>query len=81
MVVELVPDLIVLDAEIAGIGDYQAAELIKTVVPEVPIFVISSQNDVSVEKEALSHGADAVFEKNQDLSSLVKNARAVCGLE
>jgi len=78
MVKELVPDLVVL--ELTEIVDLKIVQAIKAVLPEVPVFVITVQNFFSAEKEALSHGVDAVFEK-EDFSSLVTNARAVCGLE
>jgi hypothetical protein len=49
-------------------------------MPDVPVFLVAEKNGVEVEKEALACGIDAVFEKNHDFTSLVMNARAVCGL-
>jgi DNA-binding NarL/FixJ family response regulator len=78
MVKKLAPDLIVL--ETTPSGDFKIARVIKAVLPEASVFMITVQNDLRAEKEALSHGIDAVFVK-EDISSLVVNARAVCGLE
>jgi hypothetical protein len=36
---------------------------------------------VNIEKEALAFGITAVFSKLDDLTTLIANARAVCGLE
>ena len=60
---------------------FEVAEALKLILPEVPLFLVAEHHDLETEKEALSHGIDAVFEKDHDFSSLVKNARAVCGLE
>ena len=45
----------------------------------MPIFLITEKCDAREEKEALSHGIDAVFEKDSELKSIVMNARAACG--
>jgi hypothetical protein len=38
-------------------------------------------SDIDAEKKALSNGVEAVFDKTEDdLSLLLKNARAICGL-
>jgi hypothetical protein len=50
-------------------------------MPEVPVFLVTEQPTVEAEKEALSRGIDAVFEKDHDFTSLVMNARVVCGVE
>lgn len=79
--VELVPDLVIVETEMRPKDGLQIAEAIKVILPETPLFLVTEQPSVLAEKEALSRGIDAVFEKNHDFSSLIRNARAVCGLE
>jgi len=47
----------------------------------LPIFMLTADYDVNIEKEALAFGITAVFSKLDDLTTLIANARAVCGLE
>jgi chemotaxis response regulator CheB len=82
MAIELVPDLIVLEKEIPPMDIFHTAKVIKTALPATPVFLVMDLSSAEAEKKALSNGIEAVFEKNQDdLSLLLKNARAVCGLE
>jgi DNA-binding NarL/FixJ family response regulator len=59
----------------------QLVRKLKGIMPELPIFMMTSENDIDIEKEALSCGITAVFSKLDDMASLVANARAVCGIE
>jgi DNA-binding NarL/FixJ family response regulator len=59
----------------------QLARELKTIAPELPIFMLTAGNDTAIEKQALSCGIIAVFSKLDDLATLVANARAVCGIE
>jgi hypothetical protein len=43
--------------------------------------MMTSENDMDIEKEALSCGITAVFSKLDDMATLVANARAVCGID
>ena len=79
--VDLFPDLVVLGSEMPQIDDFEVAEALKLSMPEVPVFLVTEVLGMEAEKIALSHGIDAVFERNEDLNSLVMNARAACGLE
>ena len=79
---ELLPDLVILEMELPPMEDFRAAMALKLNMPKVPVFLVTEQHSsMEVEKAALSHGIDAVFEKGHDFTSLVMNARAVCGLE
>jgi chemotaxis response regulator CheB len=81
MVVELAPDLIVLEEEMPPMDIFQTAKFIKTALPEIPVFLVMELSDIDAEKKALSNGVEAVFDKTEDdLSLLLKNARAICGL-
>jgi len=83
MAIELAPDLIVLEQEIPPMDIIlQTAKAIKTALPEIPVFLVMDLSDIGAEKKALSTGVEAIFEKTEDdLSLLLKNARAVCGFE
>jgi hypothetical protein len=43
--------------------------------------MLTADYDVNIEKEALALGITAVFSKRDDLTTLIANARVVCGLE
>ena len=78
---ELIPDLVVLETTMRSKDGLRVAEAIKVVLPETPLFLVTKSPSMEAEKDALSRGIDAVFEKNGDLTPLMRNARAVCGLE
>jgi two-component system, response regulator YesN len=78
---QLSPNLAVVDLsmpEMAGLG---LAQKLKAISPALSIFVLTADYDMSIEREALSCGATAVFSKLDDLSTIVANARAVCGMD
>ena len=56
----------------------QLARELKAREPALPIFMLTADYDVDIEKEALALGITAVFSKLDDLTTLVANARAVC---
>jgi DNA-binding NarL/FixJ family response regulator len=71
------PDLLILESRmshdvVAIIGALRSA------FPEAPLFLVTYRPSMQVEKDALAHGVRAVFAKNDGLSSLIMNARAVC---
>jgi len=75
------PNLAVLDFSLPDISGIELARKLKAIIPELPIFVMTADYSVSVEKSALSNGISAVFSKLDDLATLLANARAVCGIE
>jgi DNA-binding NarL/FixJ family response regulator len=77
----LFPNLAVLDFSSADSCGLQLAQKLKSITPELPIFMLTTDYNVKIEKEALSSGIIAVFSKLDDLATLVANARAVCGIE
>jgi CheY-like chemotaxis protein len=77
---QLMPDLAVLDCPMPQINGLQLARRLKTIAPELPIFMLTAAYDAVMEKEALSWGITAVFSKLDDLATLAPNARAVCGI-
>jgi hypothetical protein len=56
----------------------ETAEKLKLILPRVPLFLVTPEHTMAGEKEALHRGTDA---GDDDFSSLVMNARAMCGLE
>ncbi len=59
----------------------ELAQRLKALIPKLPIFVMTTDYNVNLEKKALASGIIAVFSKLDDLATLVANARAVCGIE
>jgi DNA-binding NarL/FixJ family response regulator len=57
------------------------AEKLRAIIPELPIFLLTTDYGVKVEKKALPCGIIAVFSKLDDLTTLVANARAACRIE
>jgi DNA-binding NarL/FixJ family response regulator len=77
---ELRPDLVIVEAASNPHAGLDTAEKLKRSLPRVPLFLVTQEHSMAAEREALHRGIDAVF-KSDDLTSLVMNARAVCGLE
>jgi DNA-binding NarL/FixJ family response regulator len=75
------PNLAVLDLSSPDMGGLQLAQKLKASKPELPIFLLTTDYSVYTEKEALSCGITAVFSKRDDMSTLLANARAVCGIK
>jgi putative two-component system response regulator len=77
----LSPSLAVVDFSILKMNGSRLVRQLKAQEPTLPIFILTADNDVDIEKEALAFGITAVFSKLDDLTSLIANARVVCGLE
>ncbi len=75
------PDLAILDFSLPDMSGLQLAEELKATMPELPIFLLTTDYSVKLEKKALSCGITAVFSKLDDLATLLANARAMCGIE
>jgi DNA-binding NarL/FixJ family response regulator len=78
---QLLPNLVILDFSMPEMNGLQLARDLKTMVPELPIFLLTADYDSDVEKEAQHSGITAVFSTLDDLATLVANARAACGIE
>jgi len=77
----LLPNLVVLDFSLPDMSGLQLAEKLKTIRPELPIFMLTKDYDMNIEKSARSCGITAVFSRLDDLATLAANARAECGIE
>jgi DNA-binding NarL/FixJ family response regulator len=77
----LSPQLAILEFSLLEMNGLQLAQKLREIMPRLPIFMLTADHNIHVEKEALSFGIDAVFSKLDDLETLPANARAVCGIE
>jgi DNA-binding NarL/FixJ family response regulator len=77
----LLPSLVILNFSLPDMSGFELALELKAITPELPVFMLTTDYSVTVEKKALSYGITAVFSKLDDLATLVANARAVCGIE
>jgi CheY-like chemotaxis protein len=78
---QITPNLAVVDFSMPEMNGLQLARQLKAREPALPIFMLTADYDVDIEKQALAFGITAVFSKLDDLTTLIANARAVCGLE
>ena len=78
---QLPPDLAIVDFSMSEMNGLALARQLKEREPALPIFLLTADYDVDIEKKALAFGITAVFSKRDDLKMLIQNARAVCGLE
>lgn len=76
----LLPSLVILDLSLPGMNGLQLAQELREVMPRLPIFLLTTDRNFYVEKEALSFGIAAVFSRQEDLETIVANARVVCGM-
>ncbi len=77
---QLSPNLAVVDFSMPEMNGLQLARQLKAREPALPIFMVTADYDVDSEKKALEFGITAVFSKLDDVTTLLANARAVCGL-
>jgi DNA-binding NarL/FixJ family response regulator len=68
-------DIAILEMPI--VDDLEIVDCFKKLSPNLPLLLVSGHVNCEAEKQALSHGADAVFPKEDDPKSLVLNARAI----
>lgn len=80
MATRLLPNLVVLDFALPRINGIQLARRLMNIIPQLPIFMLTEDYNASSEKEALLCGITAVFSKLDDLTPVIANARAVCGI-
>jgi DNA-binding NarL/FixJ family response regulator len=77
----LLLNLAVLDFALPDMNGLQLARELKAIAPEMAIFMLTAGSELEIELEALSCGITAVFSKLDDLTTLVTNARVICGIE
>ena len=64
--------------EMPSVDDLEVVDCFKKLSPEIPLLLVAGHVGFEAEKKALSHGADAVFPKEDDPKALVLNVRAIC---
>lgn len=75
------PDLAILDFSLPEMSGLQLAEELKAIKPELSVFLLTEAYSVKFEKKAPTRGITVVFSKLEDLTTLLANARAICGIE
>jgi DNA-binding NarL/FixJ family response regulator len=73
---KLLPDVAIIVAH--GVHDFRVTDDFKKSMPYLPLFFMTTTPSVEIEKKALSHGVDAVFSVDDELTTLALNAREVC---
>jgi DNA-binding NarL/FixJ family response regulator len=69
------PDLIILDLGMPEMNGFEAATILQTTMPQVPLFMLTSHDSRDVESQAASVGIRAVFSKYTGINALVAQAR------
>ena len=62
---QLHPDLIVMDLSMPVMNGIEAASILKSLMPTVPLIIFSEYSDVFFEKEARSAGVSALVSKSE----------------
>jgi DNA-binding NarL/FixJ family response regulator len=68
---KLLPDVAIIVAN--GVHDFKVADNFKKSMPNLPLFFMTTSPSVEIEKKALSHGVDAVFSVDDELTTLALN--------
>lgn len=68
------PDLIVLDLSMPVMNGLQAARLLHSLMPSVPLILCSLHIDDILQNHAAAFGIQAVVSKGQNMQALVKKA-------
>lgn len=74
---ELLPELIVLDLSMPIMNGLEAADTLKSISPNTPIFVLTAHGGPEVDRAARAAGVDAVYSKGDNLQKMVGDARAI----
>jgi DNA-binding NarL/FixJ family response regulator len=74
---ELKPDLIVLDLSMPVMNGLDAAKILRQILPEVPVLLLTAHHTRATEQAAFDVGIRAVFSKYQGLDPLIEHARAI----
>jgi DNA-binding NarL/FixJ family response regulator len=72
LVLDLRPDLVVLDISMPVVNGFQASKTIRHLLPEAKIIILSLHDSPSAQRAALKAGADAYIIKTSEPSKLFK---------
>jgi len=71
------PDLILLDLSMPVMNGLDAARELKSLMPEVPVIMVSAFSEPFTEQAARSAGAKALVSKSEPISILLAKARSL----
>lgn len=69
------PDLIVLDLSMPVMNGFDAARILKRIMPAVPLILYSATHDKVVERQARLVGVSETVSKSDSVSVLIEKAR------
>jgi DNA-binding NarL/FixJ family response regulator len=78
-VMELRPDIVILDLTMPVMSGLEAAKIIRSRAPETKIMVFSLHDESTVREEALQAGADVFLHKTATGETILKTIVAVMG--
>jgi CheY-like chemotaxis protein len=76
---QLRPDLIVIDLSMPVMNGLQAARLIVSDTPAVPLILLTAHTNALMDSEARDAGISAVVSKMEDMRQLINKARDLVG--
>jgi DNA-binding NarL/FixJ family response regulator len=74
---ELNPDLIILDLSMPQMSGIEAARVLKKVLPQTPIVMLTSHDPSTLRYDTRAAGIDAVVAKDGDMSLLVASLQSL----
>jgi len=77
LVLELKPDLVVLDLSMPVMNGFQAAAKIRQLAPSTKILVLSMHDSSQAKHEALAVGADAFLTKTASTDTFIRTVTAL----
>jgi two-component system response regulator NreC len=77
---KLKPDLIVLDMSMPEMNGLEAAQVLKKILPTVPLILYTSHADSVVKDHARTVGFHAVVPKHADAEAILVHARNLLGI-
>ena len=76
---ELKPDLIILDFAMPRMSGAEAASVLKSMMPDVPIILFTIYEDVMVKSRASAFGVDLVLSKPDGMVKMVEQVQHLLG--
>jgi two-component system, chemotaxis family, chemotaxis protein CheY len=76
---EVKPDLIILDLAMPRMNGAEAASILKRMMPDVPIILLTMYEDVMVKSRASAFGVDVVLSKPDGMGRVVKHVQSLLG--